>query len=258
MNIQMNKPVATIDLETTGINIGTDKIIEIAIVKIMPDGTKQVKRKLINPGMPIPKGASDVHGITDEMVKDAPTFKQVANEIKQFIGNADLCGYNSNRFDIPMLIEEFSRAGLDFSIEGRKFIDVQKIFHLKEQRTLSAAYKFYCNKQLDGAHGAEVDAIATWEILEAQVERYPDIGNTTDELAKFSGEDDMVDFARRFIKVNGVEVFNFGKHKGKPVAQILKEEPQYYDWMMKGDFPMNTKQKFTEILNRIYLKKDKN
>ncbi|MBY0347741.1 MAG: 3'-5' exonuclease [Hydrotalea flava] len=258
MNIQLNKPVATIDLETTGINIGTDKIVEIAIVKIMPDGTRQVKRKLINPGMPIPKGASDVHGITDEMVKNAPTFKQVANEIKQFIGNADLCGYNSNRFDIPMLIEEFSRSGLDFSIEGRKFIDVQKIFHLKEQRTLSAAYKFYCNKQLDGAHGAEVDAMATWEILEAQVERYPDIGKTTDELAKFSGEDDMVDFARRFIKVNGVEVFNFGKHKGKPVTQVLKEEPQYYDWMMKGDFPMNTKQKFTEILNRTYLKKDKN
>ncbi|MDE3125734.1 MAG: 3'-5' exonuclease [Bacteroidota bacterium] len=258
MKLQLTRPIAFIDLETTGVNISTDRIVEIAIVKISTDGSKQVKRKLINPEIPIPKAASDVHGITDEMVKDAPTFKQIANEIKQFIGNADLCGYNSNRFDIPMLIEEFSRAGLDFSIEGRKFIDVQKIFHLKEQRTLSAAYKFYCNKQLEGAHGAEADAMATWEILEAQVERYPDIGKTAEELVKFSGEDDMVDFARRFIKVNGVEVFNFGKHKGKPIVQVLKEEPQYYDWMMKGDFPMNTKQKFTEILNRTYLKKDKN
>jgi DNA polymerase-3 subunit epsilon len=258
LKIQLSKPVATFDLETTGVNIGADKIVEIAIVKILPDATRQVKRKLINPEMPIPEAASNVLGITNEMVKDAPTFKQVANEIKQFIGNADLCGYNSNRFDIPMLIEEFARAGQEFSTEGRNFIDVQKIFHLKEQRALIAAYKFYCNKNLDGAHSAEADAVATWEFLEAQVERYGDIGTPTEELAKFSGEDDMVDFARRFIKVNGVEVFNFGKHKGKPVVQVLKEEPQYYDWMMKGDFPMNTKQKFTEILNRTYLKKDKN
>lgn len=255
MKLQLSRPLAFIDLETTGVNISIDRIIEIAIVKINPDGTKQVKRKLINPLMPIPKGSSDIHGITDEMVKDAPSFKQVANEIKQFIEQCDLGGYNSNRFDIPMLIEEFLRVGIEFSVDGKKLVDVQKVFHMMEQRTLSAAYKFYCQKNLDGAHSAETDATATWEVLEAQVERYPQIGNTVESIVKFTGEDDIVDFARRFIKENGVEVFNFGKHKGKTVVQVLKEEPQYYDWMMKGDFPMNTKQKLTEILNRTLLKK---
>lgn len=255
MNLQLTRPIAFIDLETTGINIGTDKIVEIAIVKIMPDGSKQVKRKLINPQMPIPSAASNVHGITDEMIKDAPSFKQVANEVKQFMHNCDLGGYNSNRFDIPMLIEEFLRAGIDFSTEGRCMVDAQKVFHMMEQRTLSAAYKFYCNKDLNDAHSAEADANATWEVLDAQVEKYPQIGNTVEAIVKFTGEDDIVDFARRFVKENGVEVFNFGKHKGKPVLQVLKEEPQYYDWMMKGDFPMNTKQKLTEILNRTLVKK---
>lgn len=255
MKLQLTRPIAFIDLETTGINISNDRIVEIAIVKIAVDGTKLVKRKIINPLIPIPQGASDVHGITDDMVKDAPTFKSVANEIKQFLDNCDLGGYNSNRFDLPLLIEEFSRADIDFNIDGRKLVDVQKVFHLMEQRTLSAAYKFYCNKVLEGAHGAEADATATWEVLEAQVERYPNIGNTVESIVKFTGEDDIVDFARRFIRVNGVEVFNFGKHKGKPVTQVLKEEPQYYDWMMKGDFAINTKQKFTEILNRTLLKK---
>lgn len=256
MKLLLTRPIAFIDLETTGINITNDRIIEIGIIKILVDGTKQVKRKLINPTIPIPAGASDIHGITDDMVKDAPTFKQAANEIKQFIDNCDLGGYNSNRFDLPVLIEEFSRAGIHFSVEGKKLVDVQKVFHLMEQRTLSAAYKFYCNKQLDGAHSAEIDANATWEILEAQIERYPTLGNTLDSIVKFTGEDDIVDFARRFVKdANGVEIFNFGKHKGKPVAQVLKEEPQYYDWMMKGDFALNTKQKLTEMLNRTFLKK---
>jgi len=255
MKLQLTKPIAFIDLETTGINISTERIVEIAIVKISPDGTQQIKRKLINPQMPIPKASSDIHGITDEMVKDAPTFKQAANEIKQFLDNCDLGGYNSNRFDIPMLIEEFLRSGLEFTLEGKKLLDVQKVFHMMEQRTLGAAYKFYCNKSLENAHSAEVDATATWEVLEAQVERYPQIGNTVETIVKFTGEDDIVDFARRFVKDNGIEIFNFGKHKGKPVTQVLKEEPQYYDWMMKGDFPMNTKQKLTEILNRTLLKK---
>jgi DNA polymerase-3 subunit epsilon len=255
MKLQLTRPLAFIDLETTGINISTDKIVEIAIVKILPDGTRQVKRKLINPLIPIPKSASDVHGITDEMVKEAPSFKQVANEIKQFIETCDIAGYNSNRFDIPMLLEEFLKAGLDFSFDGKKCLDVQKIFHMMEQRTLSAAYKFYCNKTLEGAHSAEHDAAATWEVLEAQLEKYDQLGNTVESIVKFTGEDEMVDFARRFVKENGVEIFNFGKHKGKPVTQVLKEEPQYYDWMMKGDFPMNTKQKLTEILNRTMLKK---
>lgn len=255
MKLNLTRPIAFIDLETTGVNVSNDRIVEIAIIKIMPDGTKQVKRKLINPLIPIPSGASDVHGITDEMVKDAPSFKQVANEIKQFMDSCDMGGYNSNRFDVPMLMEEFLRAGVSFSVEGRKLVDVQKVFHMMEQRTLGAAYKFYCNKTLDGAHSAEVDATATWEVLEAQIERYPQIGDTVESIVKFTGEDDIVDFARRFVKENGVEVFNFGKHKGKPVTQVLKEEPQYYDWMMKGDFAMNTKQKLTEILNRTLLKK---
>ena len=255
MKLQLTRPIAFIDLETTGINISTDRIVEIAIVKILTDGTRQVKRKLINPGMPIPPGSTEIHGISDEMVKDAPTFKVAANELKQFIENCDLGGYNSNRFDIPMLIEEFMRIGMEFSIDGKKLVDVQKVFHMMEQRTLSAAYKFYCQKTLEGAHSAEVDATATWEILEAQVERYPQIGTTVESIVKFTGEDDIVDFARRFIKEKGVEIFNFGKHKGKPVTQVLKEEPQYYDWMMKGDFAMNTKQKLTEILNRTLVKK---
>ncbi len=255
MKLNLTRPIAFIDLETTGVNISNDRIVEIAIVKILPDGTRQVKRKLINPLIPIPSGASDVHGITDDMVKDAPSFKQVANEIKQFMDNCDMGGYNSNRFDVPMLIEEFLRAGVSFSVDGRKLVDVQKVFHMMEQRTLGAAYKFYCNKVLDGAHSAEVDATATWEVLEAQIERYPQIGDTVESIVKFTGEEDIVDFARRFVKENGIEVFNFGKHKGKPVTQVLKEEPQYYDWMMKGDFAMNTKLKLTEILNRTLLKK---
>lgn len=255
MNVQLTRPIAFVDLETTGVNISIDRIVEIAIVKISPDGTRLVKRKLINPLIPIPKSSSDIHGITDDMVKDAPSFKQAANELKQFMENCDLGGYNSNRFDIPMLIEEFLRIGIEFTTDGRKLVDVQKVFHMMEQRTLGAAYKFYCQKTLDGAHSAEVDATATWEILEAQVLRYPQIGNTVDSVVKFTGEDDIVDFARRFVKENGVEVFNFGKHKGKPVTQVLKEEPQYYDWMMKGDFAMNTKQKLTEILNRTLVRK---
>jgi len=255
MKLQLKRPVAFIDLETTGTNLATDKIVEIAIVKVAVDGTRLTKRRIINPQMPIPKASSDVHGITDEMVKDAPSFKQVANEIKQFIENCDIGGYNSNRFDIPMLVEEFLRAGLEFTVDGRKLIDVQRVFHLMEQRTLSAAYKFYCQKTLEGAHGAEVDAAATWEILEAQIERYPEIGVTLESICSFCGEDDLVDFARRFIKVDCKEVFNFGKHKGRCVEDVLKAEPQYYDWMMKGDFPLHTKHKLTEIMNRGLLKK---
>lgn len=253
--LKLTKPLAFIDLETTGVNLGTDRIVEIAIVKILPDGSKSVKRKLINPEMPIPKTSSDIHGITDEMVKDAPTFRQVANELKQTLDGCDIAGYNSNRFDIPLLMEEFIRVQVDFDMKGRKLVDVQKIFHQMEQRTLSAAYKFYCQKNLDGAHSAEVDAMATYEILEAQTERYPVLGNTIDTILKAIGDDTIVDFARRFVLENGVEVFNFGKFKGRPVADVLKAEPQYYDWMMKGDFPLHTKQKLTEILNRTLLKK---
>jgi DNA polymerase-3 subunit epsilon len=253
--LQLKKPLAFIDLETTGTNLGTDRIVEIAIIKALPDGTKSVKRKLINPEIPIPKGATDVHGISDEMVKDAPTFRQVAQELKQMLDGCDIAGYNSNRFDIPLLMEEFLRAEVEFDMKGRKLVDVQKIFHLMEQRTLGAAYKFYCNKNLEDAHSAEADASATLEILDAQLERYPILGNTIDTILKAIGDEVIVDFARRFVMENGVEVFNFGKHKGRPVAEVLKAEPQYYDWMMKGDFPQHTKQKLTEIFTRTMLKK---
>lgn len=253
--LKLTKPLAFIDLETTGTNLGTDRIVEIAIIKILPDGTQSIKRKLLNPEIPISQISMDMHGITNEMVKDAPTFKQVAHELKQMLDGCDLAGYNSNRFDIPLLVEEFLRVQVDFDMKGRRLVDVQKIFHQMEQRTLGAAYRFYCNKQLDGAHSAEVDARATFEILEAQTQKYPALGNTVESILKLVGEEVIVDFARRFCMDNGVEVFNFGKFKGRPVADVLKAEPQYYDWMMKGDFPQHTKQKLTEIYTRAMLKK---
>lgn len=253
--LQLKKPLAIIDLETTGVNLSTDRIVEIAIVRIQPDGTKQIKRKLLNPEIPISAISREMHGISNEMVKDAPTFKQVANEIKQYLDNCDLAGYNSNRFDIPLLAEEFLRVGLEFDFNHRTLVDVQKIFHMMEQRTLGAAYKFYCNKSLDDAHRAEADAVATWEILQAQMEKYPQLGTSVETIITCIGDDCIVDFARRMIMENGVEVFNFGKHKGRSVVDVLRAEPQYYDWMMKGDFPMHTKHKLTEIFNRTLLKK---
>lgn len=253
--LQLKRPLAFIDLETTGTNIATDRIVEIAIIKVMPDGGSQSKVKRLNPGIPIPPGATAVHGISNQMVKDCPMFKEAANELRQFLDNCDIAGYNSNRFDIPLLAEEFLRAGLSFDTPGRRFIDVQKIFHLMEKRTLGAAYKFYCDKILEDAHSAEADARATYEILEAQVQRYDELRNDVDSLSDFTKEDDFVDFARRIVMENNVEVFNFGKHKGRPVRVVLKEEPQYYDWMMKADFPLHTKQKLSEIFNSMMLKK---
>lgn len=255
MALQLSRSIVFIDLETTGVNIATDRIVEIALVKISPNKEKLVKHKIIHPQMPIPKFSSDIHGITDEKVKDAPTFKEVANELKQFIGDCDLSGFNSNRFDIPLLVEEFLRAGIEFDVTSRRLIDVQKIYHMMEKRTLGAAYKFYCQKDLLDAHSAEADATATWEILESQLMKYEHLGNTLDTILEFTGEEKIVDFARRFVFENDVEVFNFGKYKGRPVCEVLKMEPQYYDWMMKSDFPLHTKQKLTELFNRTYLKK---
>ena len=255
MSLQLTRPVAFIDLETTGVNLSTDRIVEVAMIKILPDGTRQVKRKLINPQMPIPKQTTDIHGITDEMVKDAPTFKQAGNELKQFIENCDMGGYNSNRFDIPMLMEEFLRAGMEVDLSKRSMIDVQHIFYTMEPRTLSAAYKFYCQKELIDAHSAEADVNATIDVFLSQLDRYPHLGTTIDTILNSIGEEKIVDYARRFLfDGKGVEVFNFGKHKGRPVTDVLKAEPQYYDWMMRGDFPLHTKQKLTEILNRTLLK----
>lgn len=255
MSLQLQRPIAFIDLETTGINLSNDRIIEIAIVKILQDGSRQVKRKLIQPEMPIPAQSTEIHGITDDMVKDAPTFKQAANELKQFIENCDLGGYNSNRFDIPMLMEEFLRAGIELDLTTRKMVDVQHVFYTMEPRTLTAAYKFYCQKDLEGAHSAEHDVNATIDVLLSQLQRYPQLGNSVESILGIIGEEKIVDYARRFsFDDKGVEVFNFGKHKGKPVVDVLKAEPQYYDWMMRGDFPLHTKQKLTEILNRTLLK----
>ncbi|HTB51510.1 MAG TPA: 3'-5' exonuclease [Ferruginibacter sp.] len=255
MSLKLTRPIAFIDLETTGINLSTDRIVEIAIIKILTDGTRQVKRKLINPEMPIPANIVEIHGITNEMVKDAPTFKQAGNELKQFIENCDLGGYNSNRFDIPMLMEEFLRAGMDVDLSMRKMVDVQHIFYTKEPRTLTAAYKFYCEKELVQAHSAEADVNATIDVLLSQIKKYPDLGNSVETILAKIGEEKVVDYARRFAyDTKGIEIFNFGKHKGRPVLDVLKAEPQYYDWMMKGDFPLHTKQKLTEILNKSLIK----
>ncbi len=253
--LQLTRPIAFFDLETTGVNLSTDRIVEIAIIKLLPDGSRQVKRKLLNPQMPIPKLTSDIHGITDEMVKDAPSFKQVANEVKMFIEGCDLGGYNSNRFDIPMLMEEFLRAGIDVDLSKRKMVDVQHIFYTMEPRTLSAAYKFFCAKELVDAHSAEADVNATIDVFLSQLKKYEKLGNTVESVLGVIGEEKIVDYARRFgYDDKGVEIFNFGKYKGRSVGDVLKAEPQYYDWMMRGDFPLHTKQKLTEIFNKTLLK----
>ncbi len=255
MKLKLTKPLAVIDLETTGVNPGRDRIIEIAIVKANTDGSIVKKRKLINPGMPIPPESIEIHGITNEMVKDAPTFKQAANEIKQFIEGCDIAGFNSNKFDIPMLVEEFMRNGVEIKLNKSRLLDVQKIFHSMEPRNLVAAYKFYCNKDLENAHSAEADAEATWEVLKAQVEKYENLGETVDSILAAVGDDEIVDFARRLVVENGIIVFNFGKHKGKSVEDVFRNERSYYDWMMQGDFPMDTKQKITEILHKMAFQK---
>ncbi len=254
--LQLTRPIAFMDLETTGVDLCNDRIVEIAIVKLLPDGSRQTKRKLINPQIAISAEVTAIHGITNEMVKDAPTFKEVANEIKQFLDNSDLGGYNSNRFDIPMLMEEFLRAEIDVDLTDRKMIDAQHIFYKMEPRTLTAAYKFFCEKELIEAHSAEADILATIEVLEYQVKKYDTLGTTVESILACIGEDKIVDYARRFsFNDKAEEVFNFGKYKGKSVYHTLCSEPQYYDWMMRSDFPLHTKKKLTEINNRRLLTK---
>ncbi len=249
MKLNLKNPLVFFDVETTGINISRDRIIEISFLKVFPNGDEEVKSRRVNPEMPIPAESTAIHGITDEDVKDSPTFKQIARSLATHLEGCDLAGFNSNRFDVPMLAEEFLRADIDFDMAKRKFIDVQIIFHKKEPRTLEAAYKYYCDKELVDAHSAEADAKATYEVLKSQLDRYPDLVNDVDELSRDYGSfKDNVDFAGRFVfDENGKEVFNFGKHKGKPVSQILQREPSYYAWMMDGDFPLNTKQVLTQI-----------
>lgn len=254
--LNLTRPIAFIDLETTGVTLSTDRIVELAIVKIMPDGSRVTKRRLINPQMPIPQVTSDIHGITDDMVKDAPTFKQISNEVKQFLENCDLGGYNSNRFDIPLLMEEFLRAEIDVDLSNRRMIDVQHIFYTMQPRTLSAAYEFFCNKSLVDAHSAEADINATIEVLEAQLNKYDKLGSTVDSVLACIGEEKIIDYARRFsYNDKGQEVFNFGKYKSMTTDFVFSKDPHYYDWMMRGDFAMHTKKKVTELFNRVLLKK---
>lgn len=255
MKLNLKRPIIFFDLETTGIDTAKDRIVEISMVKVNPDGTEEVRTRRINPGIPIPPEATAIHGITDADVADAPKFSQIARSLEAFIRGCDFGGFNSNRFDLPMLVEEFMRAGIDVDFKRRRFIDVQNIFHKKEQRTLVAAYKFYCGKELDDAHSAEADTRATYEVLKAQLERYEDLANDIDALAEFSTRSDAADYAGRILyDEKGVEVFGFGKYKGRSVAEVFRAEPSYYAWMMNGDFPLYTKKVITEIRMRDKMK----
>lgn len=248
MKLTLHRPLAFIDLETTGITIGADRIIEICILKVLPEGQKETLTRRINPGIPIPESSSKIHGIYTRDVENEPDFKTLAPLFNSFIGNSDLAGYNSNRFDIPMLVDEFIRVGIPFSMKGRKLVDVQNIFHKMEQRTLSAAYKFYCSKEMEKAHCAEYDIHATYEVFVAQLERYPELAKDVDSLHEFTCMNQNVDLAGRIVfNDKKAEVFNFGKHKGKTVDEIFAKEPSYYDWMMNGDFPAETKQVITGL-----------
>ena len=252
MELNLIKPIVFFDLETTGINIAIDKVVEISILKVFPNGNKESKTWLVNPEIAIPQESSDIHGITNEKVVTEPTFKELAPKINEMIADSDLAGFNSNRFDIPLLAEELMRAGIDFDMKNRKAIDVQVIFHKKEQRTLSAGYQFYCGKELEGAHGAEADTNATYEILLAQLDKYEDIGNTVDALSEFSTHGKRADFAG-FILMNDKdqEIFSFGKYKGRTVEEVLKENPGYNNWIQNADFPLYTKKVLKEIKERM-------
>src|SRR6195952_4790659 len=269
MKLNLKRPLAFFDLETTGTNIGIDRIVELSVIKLHRDGSEDVKTWRVNPGMPIPLESSLVHGIYDEHIKDEPLFKDIAPLVAEFIDVSDLAGYNSNKFDIPMLMEEFLRANVSFDIDNRHFVDVQNIFHQMEQRTLKAAYKFYCDKQIINAHSAEADTRATMEVLLAQIEKYADteyedkkgvrskpIVNDVAALHQFTNLNSPVDFAGRMVyNEQKEELFNFGKHKGKKVEDVFNIEPSYYSWMMQGDFPLYTKCKLEEIYSRWNAKK---
>jgi DNA polymerase-3 subunit epsilon len=252
MELNLRNPLIFFDLETTGVNITKDRIVEISYIKVFPNGQEQEKTIRVNPGMPIPPEATAIHHITDEDVKDKPLFKDIAKDLSHVFEGCDIAGFNSNRFDIPLLMEEFLRAGVNFDISKRKFIDIQTIFHKMEQRTLVAAYKFYCNKDLNDAHSASADTRATYEVLKAQLDRYSSLENDVDYLSKFSSQNRNVDLAGRIVlNDQNVEVFNFGKYKGQPVEEVLRRDIGYFGWMMQGDFPQNTKNVLTNIKLRM-------
>lgn len=249
MELNLTRPICFFDLETTGIDVSKDRIVEISILKVFPNGNRESKTWLVNPTIPIPAQATAVHGITNEKVAEEPTFKELAKQVHNFIKDADLAGYNSDRFDIPLLAEELLRAGVDFDLKNRVTVDVQTIFHKMEQRTLSAAYKFYCKKTLDNAHSAQADTEATYEILKAQLDCYQEeLSNDIKQLSEFTTRKQAADFAG-FIVYNdkGEEVFTFGKHKGRKVEEILQEEPGYFGWILNADFPLYTKKVLTAI-----------
>ncbi|MBQ6082293.1 MAG: 3'-5' exonuclease [Bacteroidales bacterium] len=250
MQLKLKRPLLFFDIESTGLNVATDRIVEISMVKVMPDGTRDVKTRRVNPTIPIPEAARAVHGISDEDVKDCPTSAQLAKSMMAWMEGCDIAGYNSLNFDIPMLTEEFMRVGLDPKFRERNLVDVQVIFYKKEPRTLSGAYKFYCGKNLEDAHTAEADTMATLEVLEAQLDHYPDLENDVDALADFTKRQKMLDYAGRIVlDEHDVPIFNFGKHKGRSVREVLEQEPSYYTWMQNGDFTQDTK----NVLTKIYL-----
>lgn len=249
MKLNLKNPLVFFDLESTGLNVATDRIVEISAVKIFPNGDQEIKTKRINPTIPISPEAQAVHGISDEDVKDCPTFKQIAKSLAEWMKGCDIAGFNSSKYDIPLLAEEFLRADINFDFRKRKHIDVQNIFHKMEKRTLVAAYKFYCHKDLTQAHSAEADTLATYEVLKAQLDMYPDdLKNDVDFLSEFSTKSQFADYAGRIIlNEENKPVFNFGKHKGELVTEVLAKEPSYYSWMMKGDFTLDTKRVLTDI-----------
>ena len=253
MELQLKNPIVFFDLETTGINVASDRIVEISWLKVMPSGQESGQTQLLNPTIPIDPKATEIHGIRDEDVRDKPTFREIARSLAREFEGCDLAGYNSNKFDIPLLAEEFLRAEVDFDMSRRKLVDVQVIFHKMEQRTLSAAYKFYCQKDLENAHSAEADTLATFEILKAQLDRYDELENSVEFLSGFSTVSRNVDFAGRIIlNDQDVEVFNFGKYKGEPVEEVLKKDPGYFGWILNGDFPRYTKKVLTNIKLRAF------
>ena len=253
MQLNLIKPICFFDLETTGINISKDRVVEISILKVYPNGTEESKTWLVNPEMVIPNEVIAIHGITNEKVANEPTFKEIAKDVQNMIKDSDLGGFNSNRFDIPLLAEEMLRAEIDFDMKNRVAVDVQTIFHKMEQRTLSAAYKFYCNESLEDAHSAEADTKATYEVLKSQIEKYDELENDTKFLAEFSSRKKFADFAG-FINYNkkGEECFSFGKHKGKLVTEVLEKEPGYFGWLLNADFPLYTKKVLTAIKLRSF------
>ncbi len=255
MSLKLNRPIVFFDLETTGVNIVKDRIVEISILKIFPNGNKESKTWLVNPTIPIPQETIDIHGITNEKVEKEPKFKEIYEDILVLIKDCDLAGYNSNKFDIPLLAEEFLRCEYDFSINNINTIDVQNIFHKLEQRTLSAAYKFYCKKDLENAHSAEADTIATYEILLAQIKKYDELDNDIKFLSQFSQRGNKSIDIAGFIKLNdkNKEIITFGKYKGKTIKEIYDENPGYFSWINQADFPLYTKKVLKDLVTKVKL-----